>query len=150
MKASLLIGVVTVALVPLVARAARRPTDDAALKKASALVWDMSEWHHEFSDRRIARGMTPDKERGLAQATATKFASHRDKLAALIPKLAANAKFTNDLARFVQTWPTRDVFLQDLLGAAHGEKSGLAITSLAGQVPDSRRGWKTLFPFLRP
>lgn len=124
--------------------------DDAALRKASGLVWDMSEWHHEFRDRRLARGITPAKERALAESAAGKFAAHRDKLAALLPKLPPDSRFATDLARFVQAWPTRDAFLQDLLGPTHGEASGLTITSLAMQVTDPRRGWKTLFPFFRP
>jgi hypothetical protein len=155
MRSSIRIGGVILALTLLVARETRADNglalnNEAAMKKASALLWDMSEWHHEFSDRRLARGITPDKERVLAQSAAAKFAGHRDKLAALVPKLPPGTRFTTDLERFVQTWPTRDAFLQDLVGPAHGEKSGLAITSLAMQVSDPRRGWKTLFPFFRP
>ncbi len=155
MRSSMRIGAVVLTLALLFVGGARAdngfvPNNEAAMKKASALVWDMSEWHHEFSDRRRARGITPDKERALAQSTAAKFAAHRDKLATLVPKLPPEARFTADVARFVQAWPTRDAFLQDLVGPAHGEKSGGAISSLAMQVSDPRRGWKTLFPFFRP
>jgi len=150
MRSSLLIGSVVVAVALVMARSVGAAPDDAVLRKASGLVWDMNEWHHEFSDRRLARGITPDKERALAESVAGKFASHRDKLAALLPKLPPDSRFAADLARFVQTWPTRDAFLQDLLGPTRGEKSGLTMSSLAMQVTDPRRGWKTLFPFFRP
>lgn len=149
MRSSILIGGVVVALV-LLARSVRAGDGDAVLRKASGLVWEMTEWHHDFNVGRLARGITPDKERALAAATAGKLAAQRNKLAALLPKLPPDARFTIDLARFVQTWPTPDAFLQDLLDPAHGEKSGLAISSLAMQVPDPRRRWKTLFPFFRP
>lgn len=155
MRSSIRIGGVVLALSLLVVRGARADNglalnNEVAMKKASALLWDMSEWHHEFSVRRLARRITPDKARALAESTAAKFAAHRDKLAALVPKLPPGARFTTDLERFVQTWPTRDAFLQDLVGPAHGEKSGSAISSLAMQVSDPRRRWKTLFPFFRP
>lgn len=150
MRSSILIGGVVVALGLLLARSVRAGSDDAALRKAGGLVWEMSEWHQEFRDRRLARRITPDKERALAESTAGKLAAHRNKLAAVLPKLPAGTRFTTDLAHFLQTWPTRNTLLQDLLGDTHGEKSGRAISSLAMQVSDPRRGWKTLFPFFRP
>jgi hypothetical protein len=150
MKSSILIGGAVVALALVAVAAARAGAGGAVLPKASALVWEMTEWHREFSDRRLARGITPDKERALAESTAAKLAAHRDKLAAWAPTLPPGTRFTTDVTMFVQTWRTRDIFLHDLLGDAHGEQSGLAITSLAMQVPDPRRGWKTLFPFFRP
>ena len=42
------------------------------------------------------------RTRLLAQSTAAKFAAHRDKLAALVPKLPPEARFTADVARHVQ------------------------------------------------
>lgn len=39
--------------------------DAAALGRAGALLWEMSELHHEFGDRHIARGVTAEKARQL-------------------------------------------------------------------------------------
>jgi hypothetical protein len=150
MRSPMVVASVILALALPFARSARGGSDDAALRTASGLVWQMTEWRHEFSDRRRARGVTPDEERQLAEAVAGKFASHRNKLAALLPKLTPNTRFATDLAKFVEAWPTRDAFLQDFSGPTHGEKSGMAVSSLAMQVSDPRRGWKTLFPFFRP
>ncbi len=150
MRTSILVGGVIVALGLLLVRSLRPGSEDGALRKASGLVWEMTEWHHEFTVRRLARGITPDKERALAESTAGKFATQRNTLAGLLPKLPPGTRFTTDLAQFVQAWPTRDTFLQDLRDPTHGEKSGLAIASLAMQVTDPRRRWRTLFPFFRP
>jgi hypothetical protein len=150
MKSSIVIGGAVVALALGAVLVARAGSGDAVLPKASGLVWEMTEWHREFSDHRLARGITPDAERALAESTAAKLAAQRDKLEALVSKLPPGTRFTADLTKFVQTWSTRDIFLHDLLGDAHGEQSGLAIASLAMQVTDPRRGWKTLFPLFRP
>lgn len=152
MKSTLLIGGLTVGLVLalLLGRSRRGGASDAALRTASGLAWEMTELHREFSDGRRARGMTPDRSRALAEATAGTLATRRDRLAALLPTLPPASPFTTAVASFVSAWPTRDTFLNDLLGDAPGEASGLAITSLAMRVTDPRRSWKTLFPLFRP
>lgn len=125
--------------------------DDAAARgRAGALLWEMSELHHEFGDRHIARGVTPEKARKMAASTAGSLADKRDDLAELLPQLSPDTRFAADLARFLQKWPDRQTFLEDLLVFYNGAQSGVDITSLAMQVSDTRRGWKTPFPMFRP
>ncbi len=124
--------------------------DVVALGRAGALLWEMSELHHEFGDRHIARGVTPEKARKMAVSTAGRLADKRDELAELLPELPADTRFVADLLRFLQQWPDRQTFLADLLIFYSGAQSGADITSLAMQVPDTRRGWKTPFPIFRP
>ncbi len=157
MRVPLLIGaaVMCVAVLlmsrPLRANAAVAHADDAAAqRRAGALVWEMSEKHHEWRDRRIARKMTPDKVQKLTESTAGTLAKRRDALAKLLPALTPDTKLAKDLSRFLQRWPDRQAFLDDLQAASAGEASGKDITSLAMQLTDTRRGWKTLFPFFRP
>ena len=124
--------------------------DVVALGRAGALLWEMSELHHEFGDRHIARGVTPEKARKMAVSTAGRLADKRDELAELLPQLPTDTRFVADLLRFLQKWPDRQTFLDDLLIFYNGAQSGADITSLARQVPDTRRGWKTPFPIFRP
>jgi hypothetical protein len=110
----------------------------------------MSEKRQEFSDRHTARGVTPEKARRMAESTSALLARNRDALAALLPRLAPDSRFAKDLSRFLTKWPNRAAFLDDLLIPNRGGVSGVDIASLAMQVSDTRRGWKTLFPFFRP
>jgi len=126
------------------------PDDTAALRRAGALLWKMSEVHHDFSNRRIARKVTPDKVRKLAVSTATSHAKNRAALAKLLPALKPDTRFAGDVTHFLQRWPDRDAFYNDLMSESGGSASGAAITSLAMQVTDTRRRWKTLFPLFRP
>lgn len=126
------------------------PDDTAALRRAGALLWEMSEKRQEFSDRHTARGVTPEKARRMAESTSALLARNRDALAVLLPRLTPDSRFAKDLTRFLTKWPNRAAFLDDLLIPNRGGVSGSDIASLAMQVPDTRRGWKTLFPFFRP
>ncbi len=126
------------------------PDEAAALRRAGALLWEMSEKHHEFSDRRRARRITPTAVNQLTESTASRLSKNRDALAGLLPALAHDSRFATDLARFVQRWPNRDAFLNDLLLPPDDGKVGVDISSLAMQVHDTRRRWTTLFPFFRP
>ena len=126
------------------------PDDRDALRRAGALLWEMNEMHHEFSDGRIARGVTAEKARRMAESTSSVLARNRDALAALLPKLPAASPFAKNLSAFPAKWPDRAAFLNDLLVPHAGGVSGIDITSLVMQVQDTRRGWKTLSPFFRP
>lgn len=119
-------------------------------RRAAALAWEMTEIHHRFSDQRMSRGMTAERERTLADDAARKLAKIRDELAALSARLPTATRFSTDVAAFVKRWPSQQALFAELSNATHGEALGVAITSLAMQVSDPRRGWKTLFPFLRP
>jgi hypothetical protein len=86
----------------------------------------------------------------MAVSTAGGLADKRDELAQLLPQLPTDTPFVTDLLRFLHKWPDRQTFLDDLLMFSNGAQSGLDITSLAMQVPDTRRGWKTPFAIFRP
>jgi hypothetical protein len=120
------------------------------MERAGALVWDMGEMYWDFNNQHIARGMTPEKVKRLAVKVARKMASRRDDLAELLPALAPESPFARDVKRFVEGWPDRQAFQDDLLRFGQGEELGMALSGLKSQVPDSRRGWKTPFPFFRP
>jgi hypothetical protein len=126
------------------------PDEAAALRRAGALLWEMSERHQEFSDGRRARRITPADVKQLTESTAGRLRKNRDALARLLPALAPDSRFAIDLARFLQRWPKRDAFLNDLMLPPDDGRVGADISSLAMQVRDTRRTWKTLFPFFRP
>lgn len=121
-----------------------------ALERAGALVWEMGDLYWDFANQRIARGMTPDKVARLAARAAGKLADRRDDLAELLPGLDPQSRFAGDVARFVQTWPHRQAFQDELLAFDRSDALGMALGGLKGQVSDPRRGWKTPFPFFRP
>jgi hypothetical protein len=136
---------------PLVAQQSRSGSDEAAaLRRAGALAWEMSERHHEFSDRRIARRITPEAVARLTDATADNLARLRDGLAKVHPSLTPDSRFAMDLARFLERWPDRDAFREDLLLPVGGGRAASDISSLAMQLTDTRRRWRTPFPFFRP
>lgn len=121
-----------------------------ALDKAGALVWEMGDIYWDFGTRHIARGMTPDKVAALAAKAAGKLAARRDDLKALLPDLDPQSRFAQDLERFVARWPDRKAFQDNLLRFYSEEELGMALGGLKSQVSDTRRGWKTPFPFFRP
>ena len=136
---------------PLRAQPPHANADEAkALRKAGALAWAMSEAHHDYSNKRIARRITPEASQRLAHATADKLAGKRNELARVLPALTGDTRFAIDLARFLERWPDRDALLQDLLLPSDRETLPSDISQLAMQTTDTRRGWKTLFPFFRP
>lgn len=146
--ASIIAGACAVLLSARPFRAA--PDEAAALRRAGALLWEMSEKHHEFSDRRLARRITPAALQQLTQSAAGRLSKNRDALAGLLPALASDSRFASDLSRFLQRWPDRATLYSDLLLPPEGGKVGIDISSLAMQVRDTRRGWKTFFPLFRP
>jgi hypothetical protein len=144
------LGLLLAALLPTPVLRADGPDEAAALRRAGALLWEMSEKHHEFTDRRIARRVTAEQVRSMAEATAARLSRNRDALAGLLPSLTADTRFAQDLTRFLRRWPDRAAFLDDLQAEKAGQESGTHIAGLAMQVKDTRRGWRTLFPFFRP
>ena len=65
----------------------------------------------------------------MAASTAGSLADKRDDLAELLPQLSPDTRFAADLARFLQKWPDRQTFLEDLLVFYDGALSGVDITS---------------------
>jgi hypothetical protein len=129
----------------------RKMTDDsAALRRAGALLWEMNERHNEFGYRRRARGITPAATQKMTDALADRITKHRNALERLLPTLSQDTRFAIGVARFLQRWPDRDAIRTDLLLPPSTGALGADIASLAMQVHDSRRTWKTLFPFFRP
>lgn len=103
MKAwSLSAGVVGACAVLLAARPLRASPDESALRRAGALVWEMTEKRRERSDGRLKRGITPDRVRRMAETTSAALARNRDALAALAPRLAPDSRFAQDVSRFIR------------------------------------------------
>lgn len=120
------------------------------LDQAGALLWEMGEIYTDFGYHRLARGMTPEKVERLAGKVAYKLASRRDELAAVLPGLDPESDLTRELKRFLENWPGRQAFQDELLSADEGVNLGMALGSLKMQAPDTRRHWRTPFPFFRP
>ena len=121
-----------------------------ALRQAGALLWGMGDIYWDFGNRHIARGVTPDQVASMARKAAGELASRRDELAELLPRLDPQSRFAGDLSRFVDRWRGKQTFQDDLLRFYQGGELGVALGGLKSQVSDSRRSWKTPFPFFRP
>lgn len=120
------------------------------LGRAGALLWEMGDIYWDFGNQHTARGMTPDKVASLADKAAGKLAALRGDLAELLPATDPDSRFGADLRRFLERWPDRQAYRDDLLRFYNGEELGMALSNLKGQAPDTRRQWKTPFPFFRP
>lgn len=118
--------------------------------RAGALLWEMGDIYWDFGNQHIARGMTPDKVASIADKAAGKLASLRGDLAELLPGIDPESRFGGDLRRFLERWPDRQSYRDDLLRFYQVEELGTALGNLKGQVADTRRHWKTPFPFFRP
>lgn len=120
------------------------------LERIGALVWEMGEVRTDFYNQRIARGVTPEKVDSLAASAARKLVGSRDALAALVPQIEAGSRLAVELQTFVDAWPDRQSFNDDLLNSGLGDRMGQMLGSLQGQARDTRSRWKTPFPFMRP
>ena len=120
------------------------------LREAGALLWEMGDIYSDFGYQHIARGMTPDKVQAMADKAAGKLARHRDALAELLPDLDSQTRLGQDLPRFLDGWPDRAAFRDDLLRFGKNEKLGRALGGLKFQVSDPRSQWRTPFPLFRP
>lgn len=127
-----------------------RAGEEEALRQAGALLWEMSEIHHDFGNQHIARGMTPDKVQKMAGKAASRLAAQRNELAELWPRLDPASRLASDVGRFLEKWPDQQSFQADLMIYYDGGQSGQDITGLAMQVNDPRRKWRTLFPIFHP
>ena len=119
-------------------------------RKAGALLWEMGDVYSDFGNQHRARGMTPDKVQAMADMEAGKLAKLRQGLAELVPDLDPQTRLGQDLQRFLEGWPDRTAFRDDLLRFGTNEKLGRALGGLKFQVSDPRSEWRTPFPFFRP
>ncbi len=120
------------------------------LGKAGALLWEMGDTYWDFGNRHIARSMTPEKVAALAEKAAGKLAARRSDLLDLLRELDPETRFAVELRQFLERWPDRKAYRDDLLRFGEGEELGLALSGLKGQVRDTRTRWQTPFPFFRP